>query len=145
MNYLWYTALIEGDSMSDFDNAVYWLDSAEYDLQTARAMLETQRLLYVGFMCHQAIEKVLKGVLISRKPEEELPYIHKLRRLANLSGISEEMSVEQLSLLDVLSPLNIETRYPLHKSRLLESLTVERCEKMIQETEALYLWLKKKC
>ena len=89
--------------------------------------------------------KALKGVLISRKPEEELPYIHKLRRLANLSGISEEMSVEQLSLLDVLSPLNIETRYPLHKSRLLESLTVERCEKMIQETEALYLWLKKKC
>ena len=131
--------------MSDFEKMVYWLDSAEYDLQTARAMLETQRLLYVGFMCHQTIEKVLKGVFVSRKPEEELPYIHKLRRLANLSGISGEMSEEQLSFLDVLSPLNIEARYPLQKSRLLESLTVERCEKMIQETEALYLWLKKKC
>lgn len=46
--------------------------------------------------------------------------------------------------MDVLSPLNIEVRYPLQKSRLLESLTVERCEKMIQKTEALYLWLKKK-
>ena len=131
--------------MSDFEKMVYWLDSAEYDLQTARAMLETQRLLYVGFMCHQTIEKVLKGVFVSRKPEEELPYIHKLRRLANLSGISEEMSKEQLSLLDVLSPLNVEARYPLQKSRLLESLTIERSEKMIQETEALYLWLKKKC
>ena len=131
--------------MSDLDKAVYWLDSAEYDLQTARAMLETRRLLYVGFMCHQTIEKALKGVLVSRKPEEELPYIHKLRRLANLSGISGEMNEEQLFLLDVLSPLNIEARYPLQKSRLLESLTVERCEKMIQETEALYLWLKKKC
>ena len=131
--------------MSDFDKAVYWLDSAEYDLQTAQAMLETRRLLYVGFMCHQTIEKVLKGVFVSRRPEEELPYIHKLRRLANLSGISEEMSEEQLSLLDVLSPLNIEARYPLQKSRLLESLTVERCENMIQETEALHLWLKKKC
>ncbi len=131
--------------MSDFDKAVYWLDSAEYDLQTARAMLETRRLLYVGFMCHQTIEKALKGVFVSRKPEGELPYIHKLRRLANLSGISEEMGEERLSLLDVLSPLNIEARYPLQKSRLLESLTVERCEKMIQETEALYLWLKKKC
>ena len=131
--------------MSVFDKAVYWLDSAEYDFQTAHAMLETQRLLYVGFMCHQTIEKALKGIFVSRKPEEELPYIHKLRRLANLSGISEEMSEEQLSLLDVLSPLNIEARYPLQKSRLLASLTVERCEKMIQETEALYLWLKKKC
>ncbi len=131
--------------MSDFDKAAYWFDSAEYDLQTAHTMLETRRLLYVGFMCHQTIEKAIKGVLVSRKPEEELPYIHKLRRLANLSGISKEMSEVQLSLLDILSPLNVEARYPLQKSRLLESLTVGRCEKMIQETEALYLWLKKKC
>lgn len=131
--------------MGDFNKADYWLDGAEYDLQTARAMLETRRLLYVGFMCHQTVEKVLKGVFVSRNPEEELPYIHKLRRLANLSGISEEMDEEQLSFLDVLSPLNVEARYPLQKSRLLESLTIERCEKMIQETEALYLWLKKKC
>ena len=68
-----------------------------------------------------------------------------MRRLDNLSVISEEMSEEQLSLIDLLSPLNIEARYPLQKSRLLESLTVERCEKMIQKTEALYLWLKKRC
>ena len=88
---------------------------------------------------------MLKGMFVSRNPEEKLPYVHKLKCLANLSGISGEMSEEQLSLLDVLSPLNIEARYPLQKSRLLESLTVERCENMIQETEALYLWLKKKC
>ena len=40
------------------------------------------------------------------------------------------MSQEQLSLLDTLSPLNIEARYPIHKSRLLESLTVERSERI---------------
>jgi len=131
--------------MSDFDKSEYWFDSAEYDIQTARAMLETKRLLYVGFMCHQTVEKALKGVFVARKPEEELPYIHKLVRLANLSGISKEMSEKQLSLLDMLGPLNIEARYPLHKARLLESLTVERCETMIQETEALFLWIKKKC
>lgn len=131
--------------MGDYAKADYWFEGAEYDLQTACAMLETRRLLYVGFMCHQTIEKALKGVFVSRNPEEELPYIHKLRRLANLSGISEEMDEKQLSFLDVLSPLNVEARYPLQKSRLLESLTIERCEKMIQETEALYLWLKKKC
>lgn len=27
--------------------------------QTARAMLDARRLLYVGLMCHQAVEKVL--------------------------------------------------------------------------------------
>ena len=57
----------------------------------------------------------------------------------------EEMSEEQLSLLDLLSPLNIEARYPLHKDRLLASLTPERCEAMIKETEELYQWIRKKC
>lgn len=35
----------------------YWVDIAQYDLETAKAMLETKRYLYVGFMCHQTIEK----------------------------------------------------------------------------------------
>ena len=99
----------------------------------------------MGFMCHQTIEKALKGVFITRKPEEDLPYIHKLMRLANLSGISAEMDEGQLALLDTLSPLNIEARYPLHKSKLLGSLTVERCAGMIEETEALLKWIKETC
>lgn len=131
--------------MDEYAKAEYWLESAEYDLQTARAMLETKRYLYVGFMCHQTVEKALKAVLVAKKPDEELPYIHKLMRLANLSSVSEEMSEEQLRLLDVLSPLNVEARYPLHKSMLLQSLTQERCKELISETEALYQWLKTKC
>lgn len=131
--------------MSEYAKAEYWLESAEYDLQTARAMLETKRYLYVGFMCHQTVEKALKAVLVAKKPEEELPYIHKLMRLANLSLVSEEMSEDQLRLLDVLSPLNVEARYPLHKSMLFQSLTADRCKELITETEALYQWLKAKC
>lgn len=38
--------LYRGDGMSDFDKSEYWFESAEYDLQTARAMLETRRLLF---------------------------------------------------------------------------------------------------
>ena len=131
--------------MSNFNKSAYWFDGAEYDLQTARAMLETRRMLYVGFMCHQVIEKALKGCFVTRKPDEELPYIHKLMRLANLCGLSAEMSEGQLDLLDTLSPLNIEARYPLQKDRLLASLTVPRCEQMIKETEELYQWIRKKC
>lgn len=130
--------------MSDFGKTDYWFDSADYDLQTARAMLETKRYLYVGFMCHQTIEKALKGIFVSRRPEEDLPYIHSPVRLANLSGISGEMSEEQLSLLDILSPLNIEARYPLHRERLLRSLTPKRCGDLITKTEVLLEWLKTK-
>lgn len=131
--------------MSEYKKADYWLESADYDLQTARAMLQTGRYLYVGFMCHQTIEKALKAVFVSRKPEEDLPYIHKLVRLANLSGLLEKMSDDQISLLDTLSPLNIEARYPMHKELLMQSLTPERCRTMIQKTEELFLWLRTKC
>ena len=52
----------------------YWIDISEYDLETAEAMLQTKRFLYVGFMCHQAIEKILKAhyVLIKKEVIEKL-------------------------------------------------------------------------
>lgn len=40
----------------------YWLDLAEYDLETAEAMFVSERYLYVGFMCHQTIEKAPKAI-----------------------------------------------------------------------------------
>lgn len=41
----------------------YWLDIANYDLETAEAMLQSKRYLYVGFMCHQVVEKSIKAYL----------------------------------------------------------------------------------
>lgn len=43
------------------DKVRYWVELSDYDLDTAQAMLETRRYLYVGFMCHQVIEKILKA------------------------------------------------------------------------------------
>lgn len=131
--------------MDEFAKTAYWLDCADYDLQTAKAMLETKRFLYVGFMCHQTIEKGLKAVFIQRQPNSELPYIHSLVRLANLSGIAAEMNESQLSLLDILNPADIEARYPLNKEKLLRSLTESRCEDLIRKAEELLTWIKTKC
>jgi len=61
--------------------AQYWTELAEYDLETARAMLETKRFLYVGFMCHQAVEKILKAYL-AKHYNEHPPRTHNLRMLA---------------------------------------------------------------
>lgn len=131
--------------MDEFAKTAYWLDCADYDLHTAKAMLETKRFLYVGFMCHQTIEKGLKAVFVQRQPNSELPYIHSLVRLANLPGIAAAMNESQLSLLYVLNPLNIETRYPLNKEKLLRSLTESRCEDLIRKAEELLTWIKTKC
>ena len=48
--------------MEQEEKVQYWLELSEYDLATAKAMLETKRYLYVGYMCHQSTEKALKGL-----------------------------------------------------------------------------------
>ncbi|MEA4884368.1 MAG: HEPN domain-containing protein [Clostridia bacterium] len=64
--------------MSYLDAAVsYWVDIADYDLETAKAMLVTERYLYVGFMCHQTIEKLLKAYYV-RTINDTPPYTHNL-------------------------------------------------------------------
>ena len=125
------------------ERANYWLELSDYDIITAQAMLETQRLLYVGFMCHQAIEKILKAYC-SEKTNEQPPYTHNLTRLAEISGISQLLSPGQFELIDTLEPLNIEASYPSYKERLLKSLTKSRCDELITQTKQLQKWIKMK-
>lgn len=129
--------------MDSNDKIRYWVEMSDYDLETAKAMLFSKRYLYVGFMCHQAIEKILKAYW-SMKREDPPMKIHSLMRLAEMSGIDEFMSEEQKNFVDTIEPLNIETRYPSHKERLLKSLTPERCRQIIKTTNELQLWIKSK-
>lgn len=122
------------------DKAGYWLELAEYDLETARAMLETGRYLYVGFMCHQVIEKALKAVVSSAGNTP--PYIHNLSKLAELSGLYTKLDDEQKDLLDALEPLNIQARYPEEKDRVFRAMDRDRCGSLLVQTGGLFQWIK---
>ena len=121
----------------------YWIEMSDYDFDTAKAMLETKRYLYVAFMCHQTIEKILKAYW-SKVLEEPPLKIHSLSRLAEKSGLDKDMSEEQTDFIDELEPLNIEARYPSYKERLMKSLTPERCNELIEQTDKLRIWIKSK-
>ena len=125
------------------DKTTYWVEMAEYDLDTAIAMLNTKRYLYVGFMCHLVIEKMLKAYW-SKIFEEPPLKIHSLSRLAEKTALEEEMTEEQLELVDTLEPLNIEARYPSYKERLMKSLNEEKCEEILKQTKDLQVWIKSK-
>lgn len=77
------------------DKVTYWIELSDYDYDTAQAMWETRRFLYVGFMCHQVVEKILKAYW-SKVLEEQPLKIHHLSRLAAKSGLVDELSEEQL-------------------------------------------------
>jgi HEPN domain-containing protein len=121
----------------------YWLEIAEYDLETAKAMIKTGRYLYVGFMCHQVIEKVLKGYY-QKTLNETPPYTHNLLILAKDSGIIEQINDEQKQLLFELNPLNIDSRYPSYKEKISKSLNSSISKDLLVRTEELFTWIKNK-
>ena len=69
-----------------------WLDSAQYDLESAEHMFDSGRYIYTIFMCHLAIEKVLKAKA-EEKTGNKPPKTHNLLYLVKLAKISlsEEM------------------------------------------------------
>ena len=122
------------------DKSKYWIELVEYDIDTAKAMLNTKRFLYVGFMCHQCVEKVLKSVIANR--DELPPKSHNLTKLADIGNVYDLMTDEQKDLLDTLDPLNISARYPEQKEKLLSTLNETVCNDLIVKTEELIEWIK---
>lgn len=117
----------------------YWVEMAQYDFETAIAMLKAKRYLYVGFMLHQTIEKIFKAYYVYLK-EETPPFTHSLYKLSQNGGFFENIPENLQDIIDVLEPLNIEARYPSQKDRLFSELTEERCNKLLKDTEVLYKW-----
>ncbi|MCL2880818.1 MAG: HEPN domain-containing protein [Treponema sp.] len=125
------------------DKVTYWLGLADYDMETARGMLKIQRYLYVGFMCHQTIEKALKAVIARDCADGEMPpKIHDLSKLAIRASLFDEMSIEQHMFVETLNPLNIEARYPEYKRQVTPMLTKETCKEFLKRTEELLCWIK---
>ena len=120
----------------------HWVERSEYDLDTAKAMLDTGRYLYVGYMCQQAIEKLLKA-LIAHQNKENLP-IHNLNRLAEVAEIGDQLSPEQITFLAELTPFCIEARYGDFKESLSEIINREKAEVIYQKTHEMFEWLYQK-
>jgi HEPN domain-containing protein len=125
------------------DRIEYWIELSDYDLETAEAMLVTKRFLYVGFMCHQSIEKILKAYYVKIKNDTP-PFTHNLSYLVKQIDENSWLSDEYNDLIDILDPLNIESRYPSYKEEILKSLTLEKCNVLIKETSGLQTWIKMK-
>ena len=129
--------------MTDENKISYWVEMAQYDLVSARVMLNGGRYLYVGFMCHQVIEKILKACFVHLE-DKTPPRTHNLTRLAKLAGIYSELSESHKDFLDILEPLNVQARYPTYKEKLLQSLDNDRSNEILRETEGLLQWIMKK-
>ncbi|MCL2083594.1 MAG: HEPN domain-containing protein [Oscillospiraceae bacterium] len=125
------------------DKVEYWLELCDDDLKAARAMLGSKNLLWAGFICHLIAEKALKAA-IANITNEAPPKTHDLPKLASKTNLYGDMSENHKILLNKLTPLQIEARYPEYKEKITALLTEEYCGKLLKETEELLCWIKTK-
>ena len=123
------------------DKTGYWLDIADYDLDTAEAMHQTGRWLYVAFMCHQVIEKTLKAYWCATR-DDDPPYTHNHKRLADGCGLYQQLTTDQREFIETITNYNIEARYPEDKEELARTLTPQACRQIIDETKQMQQWIK---
>jgi len=117
-----------------------WLDSAEYDMETAQHMLNTGRYIYTVFMCHLALEKVLKAKVESVMGKTP-PRTHDLERLFQLADLPPDEPKNNI--IAELSGLSIVTRYPEDFQQIKKAFTKEKTTVMFNNTNEVFQWIKK--
>lgn len=120
-------------------DTVNFLFSSEYDFTTAQHMFETGRYVYVIFMCHIAIEKVLKAI-VAETTDRVPPKSHNLVYLIKLANL-----IIPQDLFDFIAKINnasVVTRYPEDFKLLLEHYPEEVVKEYLDYTEKVLTWLK---
>ena len=132
--------------MDVVDKYSYWEDVAEYDLETAEAMLISGRYLYVVFMCQQAVEKITKGLFVLYNGEEP-PRTH------NILSIFEKIQFKAIEpttpkldeykdLFEELLAFYISERYPSYKEKISTTIDQKSALEVFTKTKEVFSWLK---
>ena len=129
--------------MEKQEKVQYWLDIADEDLAVAEDMHLTKHWLYVAFMCHQVIEKLLKAYWTAKR-DDMPPYIHSHIKLLDSCELLNQMTEEQLEFIDYMVPMNIEARYPEYKQNLAAHLNEQASHDIIEKTKLFKQWILQK-
>ena len=110
-----------------------WFRYAEDDIDTALLLkdMRPQHHEIICYHCEQAVEKYLKGFLISKK--QMPPKTHDLRNLCNLCSEQDSAFSSLLMQCSYLTQFGVQPRYP--KEMYLTSANVEQAVKYTLEVK----------
>jgi HEPN domain-containing protein len=120
-------------------DAENFIISAEYDLATAEHMLKSGRYIYVVFMCHLALEKMLKAVAVKTK-NSPAPKTHNLLYLSKLAEIN--FTGKHFEFVSKINNASIITRYPEDFSTLVEVYPSDVVASYLEQTKDVIEWLR---
>ena len=128
--------------MTKEDKYAYWLQLAQYDLDTAQTMYVGGRWFYVAFMCQQAIEKICKG-LYNFYIDDNIPRIHNIRFiLAKIeTSLSLAIKPEIYNLIDTLSAHYLNNRYPDFSGAPNTQIDKVKATSILEKTREAFTWL----
>ena len=130
--------------MNKQDKYEHWADIAQYDLDTADAMLKSGSYLYVAFMCQQAIEKLVKGLYVWHL-DQEPPRTHNIfsiyKAIFEIDAPTTEQESQIASLFAELLAHYISERYPSYRERLSTAISKEKAIETLQKTREVFTWL----
>lgn len=130
--------------MAKEDMATKWLEQVDEDILTAEALFDSGRWLYIGFLCHQAVEKVIKAYWLATRDDEPI-YLHNHFRLLEGCGLKAELSDEQRRFVEIMSPMYIAGRYPEYKNQVARMLNEKGSAYLIEQTKLFRQWILQKC
>jgi len=121
------------------EKILYWLESADYDLQTAKAMQNSRRYSYTAFMCQQALEKIIKAIYLQNNVKEA-PKSHNLVYLIGITNIT--LTEDQTELLAKLSSFYLEGRYPTYKEKMSKLIDKAKAQEILIKSKEIFKCLK---
>jgi len=116
----------------------YWKKGAAEDLESAKILIQNNRLLNGLFFCHLVIEKALKAHVV-RLTKEIAPRSHNLLHLSEIANIRLEEDDEIF--IGILMKYQLQGRYPDYNPMVPDKTIVKD---YLDKTEKLLLCLEKK-
>lgn len=130
--------------MNKQDKYDHWVDIAQYDLDTADAMLKSGRYLYVTFMCQQAIEKLVKGLYVWYL-DQEPPRTHNIYSMYKTIFENNKQALERESqyapFFAELLAYYISERYPSYREKLSAVVVKEKAIEVLHKAREVFVWL----
>jgi HEPN domain-containing protein len=117
-----------------------WVASSEYDFTTAEHMFETGRYIYVVFMCHLSIEKLIKAIVFEETGKLP-PKTHDLIYLASAAGLQFPEDLRDFT--GKINSASIVTRYPEDLLKAVSAYTEDVAGEYLERTREVLNWLRR--
>jgi HEPN domain-containing protein len=127
--------------MTDKESVIkFWLTSSDDDFDTAEKLFESKKYHHALYFCQLAVEKYLKGLIVSRL-DAPVKHTHDLILLSQQLDI--DISSDHLEELRNITKFNLQARYDTIKREFYKKATHKYSKEWLKITKEVLLWLKK--